>query len=215
VAEVASIIAPGDAVVSIGQENRLKVYFRDTTEAWKSLRKDARLDVVVQRPETPSNGLPVAARVEEIQPPKAAGEPAVITALVHNPARGDGLARAFEPGWVAVCNAPGSAAPASTAPASAAPASAAPASAAPVLLVPQQALLNKDDLWLVAVLKPQAAPDTYAIEWRMVKPGHLSGTRAEVLDGLQAGERIALQPAALHAYSLRHGEHATVRLTTS
>lgn len=197
VATIASEVGAGDVVADIGQSDRLKFYFQDFSDHWKALRKDARLPVIIAAPNisvSASGALPagetVSARIESIEPPKAPGQPATILALVHNPARGTTGLRAFGAGWE-VRSA---------------------SAAASQLFVAQNALLQQNDVVQVAVLKQAAAPEEYGVEWRTIKLGRQSGEKWEVKGGLQAGERVALQPAQLRNYTLERGVKATVRL---
>jgi len=233
VSRVAADVAPGDAVVSISRPDQFKAYFADTSGYWKQLRKGSILPIVV-RPSGVAEGAPTAsatagasvtagasatggapatARVESIQPPSAAGQPAIVMVLVSNSA----------PGGASGGGASGGDASESTPSASALAGIANPhlASGATVVfqapqssvaLVPEEALLRRADAVLAAVLKPEALSGAYSVEWRFVQPGETNGAQCEVLDGLREGERVVLQPRELYKYSVAQDGPALLRL---
>jgi RND family efflux transporter MFP subunit len=63
--------------------------------------------------------------------------------------------------------------------------------AADLLLVPRAAVVERSEMRAVYVVSPDARPSL-----RQVRLGHVRGDRVEILAGLVAGERIALDPAA-------------------
>ncbi len=59
------------------------------------------------------------------------------------------------------------------------------------VLVPRSAIVERSEMRAVYVVSPDARPSL-----RQVRLGHVRGDRVEILAGLVAGERIALDPAA-------------------
>ncbi|MDQ3815255.1 MAG: hypothetical protein M3347_15140 [Armatimonadota bacterium] len=220
VAEDGEEVSPGDTIVKIGQANILQVRFRDHSDAWKSLKPDMRLPATVLLREDaekiPAAGALIQARVRSITPPAGSGAPAVIEALIYNPrAKTAGARRRFRPGMAMICSVarPGD---------------------QHIFLVPVGAVLrDENNRTYVAVLRPvdesaaaanqplMAASDSgilqsvHSIEWRSVTLGKSNGEQQQIVNGLQPGERIALQPTALEAFTRSNGGNATVRLAAA
>jgi hypothetical protein len=55
----------------------------------------------------------------------------------------------------------------------------------------------------------------HRIEWRAVTLGPGNGVQQEIVSGLRPGERIALQPLALHRFAQNRGPNAAVRVAST
>lgn len=185
VANVAQGVSAGDTVVSIARYDRLRVVWNDSSGAWRRLREDTRIPVVVS-----GNGSERAAsaRIDSIE---RQGNGAIIEAFLNNPRVGS--RRLWRSGWEARATLPRDAVQSNVAPTAS-------------VRVPLAALLvtssEPSAAERVAVLVPLAENATYRIEWRAVRTlaRDENGVR---ISGIKAGERVALQPEALPAGATR------------
>ena len=137
---------------------------------------------------------PVKVRLTRIAPPENAGEPAILEGELV------GDKSAAGPGYRLLASLPDANAP-------------------DILTVPDSALVQRDDKWMVAVIEPDAAPPTEAtpladdspapttseptnapsgtLAWREVQVGVGDGLARRINNGLQAGERIVTDPLPL------------------
>lgn len=138
--------------------------------------------------------VPVKVRLTRIAPPERAGEPAILEGELVSQSSAAG------PDYRLLASVPSVGAP-------------------NILTVPDAALVERDGVWLVAVIAPNnepqaeitpvatqtpapgATPDaiTGTLSWRKVEVGEGDGIMRRVKDGLKAGERIVTDPLPLIA----------------
>jgi len=199
IAEMAQEVSSGDAIIEIGRSGGWQVQLSDSSDAWRALKPGTDLQAVAQSPDGQWKGTPLLVRVREIEAPRktegaaprGAGAAATIFASVL-PAPGGRAPRAgmaircslIEPGSRRAIVVPSSAVTATRA-----------GTATVAVLMPS----NADETETVQVPDENLQGER-RIEWRTVKLGAGNGVQQEIVSGLQSGERIALQPAALRAY---------------
>ena len=137
---------------------------------------------------------PVKVRLTRIAPPARAGQPAILEGelISQNSAAG--------PNYRLLASLPSVGAP-------------------NILAVPDSALVERNGVWMVAVIEPEPAPKTEVtpaatgtpapatapdesagtLSWRKVQVGQSDGISRRINDGLKAGERIVTDPLPLIA----------------
>ena len=139
--------------------------------------------------------VPVKVRLTRIAPPERAGEPAILEGALVTPSS------AASPNSRLLASLPSVGAP-------------------DILTIPDSALVERDGIWMVAVIEPDADPQAQTtpvapaptaatspapaelvgtLAWRTVQVGATNGIARRVNDGLKAGERIVTDPLPLIA----------------